>query len=314
MPDFEFTDEALNSLGEQDNPAEDEGAATPPPGEVVLDDGGSEKPAAEDTGEETPEPILGKFKTQDDLVEAYKALETKLATTRADKDEFDQLKEQFQQLQEYIQNPAPAAPTYDRGQFDRLIDEDPATAAELAYQSGDQYRVREAITAWKEMDPFSAAVWVGEKRREEELLAIRQQYDQQLGPVQQEAQSTQFNRAWAEVAGRYNDLPQFAEDILQAAQTAPEVIQGLRSGTYEDKTRVIENLYWLAKGRKADSLAEAVQEMAKERQEEDRQRKIDGAVASGSSAKVAEGKTPVEIWQERILQSPNTSIREGLTQ
>lgn len=320
---FEFTDEALAGLIGKENPEpEPEEGSVPPPGEVVMDDGRDERgrftkkeepePEPEPEQEAGPEPILGKFKSQDDLVEAYQALEHKLSTTRADKDEFDQLKEQLEQMKSMLQ---PSTPSYDGSAVDRLIDEDPATATAISYQSGDTYRFREALSAWKDQDPFAAAVWVADIRRQAEMDQLRMEYEARIQSSDAETQNQQFSRAWRDVAQQYPDVENYAQDILEAAQQAPEIIQGLQSGTYSDKTRVIENLYWLAKGRKADSLAAAMKEAATEQKQEQRQEKLDAVVSGASPAQVPqEDKSPIELWQERLLAGPNTSIREGLTQ
>lgn len=308
MPEFDFTDEALAGLTGEDNPAPEE-AETPPAGEVVVDDGRETETEPEVAPE--PELILGKFKTQAEMIESYKALEQKLGDPERLDLENRKLRDELDEIRGLISQPEPQ---YDQGAVDRLIEDNPGQAAAIAYQAGDTYRFQEALTAWKDTDPFAAAVWVADIRREDEMARLRQEYESRIEASAQETQSAQFNRAWRDVSTKFPDVEQYADAILEAAQSAPEIISGLQSGAFADKTRVIENLYWLAKGRKADSLAAVATEMAAGQKEERRQEKVDAAVTGASSTSVQpEEKSATEKFYERMLTGPNTSIREGLT-
>jgi hypothetical protein len=68
------------------------------------------------------------------------------------------------------------------------------------------------------------------------------------------------------------------------ANTAPEVVGILQKGDYDSKKRVLESLYWMARGRASDNLAEVAQEAAQQQTEESRARKTGAQVASANTA------------------------------
>lgn len=181
-------------------------------------------------------------------------------------------------------------------------DYDAATAAQIAFERGDTHRFQQAMTEWKDEDPFAAAVWVADQKRQAELTQLRQEYESRLVPVQQRNQQQMTADAYQAVAARIPDINQFGDGMLQAAETAPEIVAILQSGTQQDVERVFENLYWLAKGRQADTVNAAAAQAAAAQTEANRQAKTQAVVASASSTPApAEGKDAIDRFKQSIL-------------
>ena len=163
------------------------------------------------------------------------------------------------------------------------------------------------MDSWYEMQPRQAAAF--ERQMEQAQMVAYQQA--QLAPIQQQAQQTEFVQAWQEAFGKFPDLGDHVDAIMEAAQSAPEILIPLSQGTQADKQRVIENLYWLAKGRQADSLAEAATQQATQQATAEKAAIQAAVVAPASSLAVAEDKGPSQA--ESIRGTAPPSISEGLT-
>lgn len=231
---------------------------------------------------------LTQFKNVADALKSYRELQG-LQGRQA-----QEIGEIRQQLQEFaaVQNRQPV-------QYDDL---DPGEATQIAWERGDSTAARAALEQWKVDDPFAAAVWVGNVQRQAEISQLREEYAASFAPVQQRNQEQTIASAYHAVAGRLPDINQFGDAIMEAAQSAPEVVAALQSGTPADAERVFENLYWLAKGRQADTITAATQQSQAEQAEANRQAKAQAVVANVSSRPTSgEGKDAIDRFRQSIL-------------
>lgn len=256
--------------------------------------------------------LLGKFKSVDDLAEAYKNLE-KHAGSQGN--ELGDLRKQVEEIKTKVdREPEPqyaAVDTETINALDELAEKNPVEAARwaLQYQPLLYDRVMEV---WFGNDPRGAS------RFETSLTlgAAKQEWVKEIAPalqpLQRQSQEQEFARAWATVGQKYPDMESHAEAMLEAAKTAPELAAALQSGDMASKERLIENLLFLARGRQADTLASAAVEAARTQKTKAQSEKLAAAVASGSSKEAREEKTGIAAWKEQFVQAPETSIWAGL--
>jgi hypothetical protein len=246
--------------------------------------------------------LLGKFRSVDDLASGYSNLEQELGRQAQ---EIGWLRQQSEAPQHTLDQP-----TVDW--FDEQIADNPQGAAVWAMRqdpSGVLYN--RAMESWYEESPRQASAF----ERELEMGAMAKAVDQRLSsiaaPMMARTHQDDFDSAWNAVYQQHPDLPEHGDAILEAAQSAPEVVAQLQSGTLQDKQRVIENLYWLAKGRQADTLTEAAQQFASQQAQSERTAAQAAAVAPASSLAVSEGKGG--DLAQRIWGTTPPSISQGLT-
>lgn len=248
------------------------------------------------------EPLLGKFKSTEDLAKSYEALEAKLTEQGSELGELRKLREQLEQQQ--YQQPESYA-TLDQGTvdwFDEQAMENPYGAAVWAMQnepSGVLYN--RAMDTWYQENPRQAASF----ERQLELRALAQEFsgrlEAQTQPFVEQSQRNDFITAWGNVKQVAPDLEEHSDQILEAAQSAPEVVAMLASGSLADKQRVIENLYYLAKGRQATSLSQAASEMAAQQASETRAAKEQAFVASSGTRPESDTRSAAETWLEDVF-------------
>jgi hypothetical protein len=193
--------------------------------------------------------------------------------------------------------------------FGQQVENNPQAAVMWALQNAPAL-YPQAMEAWIDAEPYQA---ISLHTR----LAVAQAQNEirdEMAPVADETQTQQFHRAWAEVARAHPDLNKLEQQIVEAAQSSPAIVRELQTGTAESKKAVLEQLYYLAKGRSAETLAAAAQEIAQETQEASRQAKKEATVASASSRPASRGeKTNVDRFKEALLETPSTSVSAGLT-
>jgi hypothetical protein len=226
--------------------------------------------------------ILGKFKSQDDLVESYRQLEARLGQTHAERQELNELRQMIQEQGQQFQQ-AVNRPRYD---FDTLIEEDPARATMIAYENGDQHNVQRAAAAWNEMSPGAPQLWVQNIQLQRRIDEI----DQRVQPVEQRAAQSEFGRGIREVEAEYGPLA----EIIERAQTAdiPDevsqlLLHSVQNGTPEQQIGAIKALARLSTPGQpsADNLTEAARAIARETAEEADRAVAEAAVASAAQTR-----------------------------
>lgn len=173
---------------------------------------GQPEGSTEDTSEEPEqtegeplqgEPLLGKFKSVDDLVKSYQELERKLGSRDEEK---EQLRQQLYMLQGYLQ----ALP--------QMGQQQPTPEQQ---QAKDEYD--ELLAEFEQLYPglTKALIRQQEKVMSERLQQIEQKVGQAVAPVQQFMMQEYFNRQALELAAKYPDFKDYAQDMMQIYQTQP---------------------------------------------------------------------------------------------
>lgn len=202
---------------------------------------GQPEGSAEDTSEEPEqtegeplqgEPLLGKFKSVDDLVKSYQELERKLGSRDEEK---EQLRQQLYMLQGYLQ----ALP--------QMGQQQPTPEQQ---QAKDEYD--ELLAEFEQLYPglTKAMIRQQEKVMSERLQQIEQKVGQAVAPVQQFMMQEHFNRQALELAAKYPDFKDYAQDMMQIYQTQP-MLAAMPDG--------METAYQMAKARHVVAASQTAQ-------------------------------------------------------
>ena len=202
---------------------------------------GQPEGSTEDTSEEPEqtegeplqgEPLLGKFKSVDDLVKSYQELERKLGSRDEEK---EQLRQQLYMLQGYLQ----ALP--------QMGQQQPTPEQQ---QAKDEYD--ELLAEFEQLYPglTKAMLRQQEKLMSERLQQIEQKVGQAVAPVQQFMMQEHFNRQALELAAKYPDFKDYAQDMMQIYQTQP-MLAAMPDG--------METAYQIAKARHITAQGQAAQ-------------------------------------------------------
>lgn len=186
--------------------------------------------------------LAGKYRTPEELADAYRQLEQKLGEQGA---ELGQYRTLIEQAQQQAQTPPPQTDD-DLARFDAWAEEQPVQAAQYALQTSPQLYER-VMTNWYDLDPKGA----GRFERALEMQTLQRQmqaaYGQPLQHVREQRQQEEILEAWAEVQARHTDINAYATQIQQAFETYPHLLAPLQTGTREDRARAIEAAYLVAR-------------------------------------------------------------------
>jgi hypothetical protein len=197
---------------------------------------GQPEGSAEDTGDEPEqtegEPLLGKFRSVDDLAKSYQELERKLGSRDEEK---EQLRQQLYMLQGYLQ----ALP--------QMGQQQPTPEQQ---QAKDEYD--ELLAEFEQLYPglTKAMIRQQEKVMSERLQQIEQKIGQAVAPVQQFMMQEHFNRQALELAAKYPDFKDYAQDMMQIYQTQP-MLAAMPDG--------METAYQMAKARHVVAASQTAQ-------------------------------------------------------
>lgn len=263
----------------------------------------------EDTGDPKFAGYLARFGTTPDTLtdlpaEVQKAIR---AGFEADQlvgrrgQEYGELKKELEQLRDQLA-PEPEQPRqYDGDQLSDWFADNPAQiipAIENAYRQGDRTLLWHAVAALNEVDAPRAESIRAEIAKQDALAEMRELTQ----PLQEQGRQTTFATAWGNVArehpGLLDDLTPDA--IIAVAQTAPEVLAEIQSGTVDSLQRVIVNLAKIAAydhGRQANQLVgDAAREAAERQATEAAAAKKEAFVGSGSQRNDPEPIDENEQW------------------
>lgn len=298
-----MSDAALEQFEQMLEP-EDPSEETPPeeapedtPEEAPVAEADTEEPAAE----EEPKLLAGKYKTPEELEQAYSELQKTLG---AQGSELGALRDEISKLSEKI----PEYEDDDYGVpvdnatmqwFDTAMDENPVQAMEWARKndpSGVYYN--RGLQSWYDTNPAQAGTYqaavIAQGLREE----FQNSLSTQTKPLQEQADKQALNAVWAETKREFPDLDEYGEAMLEEAKASPELLAG--ANTPEQKKRAITMLYRLAKGSAASTLETARQEADTEQKQANRDAKLSGTApatrARTPEPEVSEG----EAWLEQI--------------
>lgn len=213
--------------------------------------------------------------------------------------ELGQLRQYMQQLTEQQQRQA-QAPT----DWQSLIDENPAQAAQLAYQHQNPTAYRAAMEAWEDVSPGTPAVWT-------QNVALWQEQQRQSAYVQQQQ--------WLESVNRFSaENPGFAEfstdELIAAGERNPALLELIQKSDADPNARmgalrVLHVEAERARGRTAGTLVDAAKDLARV-QAAETQRAKEEAILASAGASLDGGPKPsvadriAEQWDE--IEKPYT--------
>lgn len=301
--DFDEIMEA--KLAEPEAEPEVEVEASEEPVEEVVSEG-------DDATESEPELILGKFKSVEDLANAFGELESKLGQQSDEVAEARRLREQFEYQQQY-QGQQQGQPITGEvvSWFDELTETQPEQAAVWAMQndpSGVLYN--RALESWYEESPRAASNFERRLDRAQLEWQFQNQLQQQTAPFVESAYQVAREDVQRNFAQKHPDFDEIRHDMWRIAQD-PEsvaVLGRLDTTNPEELNGALDYLYAKAKaerGRAADNLATKASqvEQAQRAAEEDAKRKSQVASASSSGSQT-EDLSPEQRIKAAILQEP----------
>lgn len=282
-----------------------EEAEAPEP-EAPAEDADKVEPEAESATPE--EPLLGKFKTVDELKEGYAQLEKQFHGSADQRREFNELQQQMQELTQAVQATPQAG--YD---WDTQIDENPKAALERAAATRNEQLYEQVKAQVNEYHPGLADVWEDNQWTKHQVAQLGQEIAARYQPVadtvERDVQVREYQDAWATTASKYPD----ARELIGAIQAEGESNPGLST---TDKLAYFDNLYWLVKAKQAETQQAAQQQVDAEQRQGNEAAKVAATVTSASSSGDHKPKSAVEAWKEdfrKVLFDDSTSIRAGLT-
>jgi hypothetical protein len=266
---------------EEEAPAADEEGQ----GDVEDDESGAEDGSAEP--DDAPEPSPEEQR----LAEIQARLE--LAERRInEKDEF--INRQANELGELRGRQSQFEQQSSMSGWEEVLDENPAQAAELALNAGDQRRYMIAREAWEEISPGAPRNFEQNITLARELDQLKSQLQSTTAPLQARAEIEQVASAYAQVKETYPDYDDHEDAMAQIMNTRPlmkESLQSvLRNGSVEEQRAALEDLYTLATGRRRDTLKDAERAAAATLAATTSAAKKEAAVVTG-------GGSPEEVGQ-----------------
>jgi len=191
------------------------------------------------------------------------------------------------------------------GYLDQMMQQDPKSAAQAAYQYGDYDAMARAVELWKDPevgdDPFGAAVFVTSiqnnlaMQQMQQQLAAAQQYTNGYSPQQQEEPlETEVQR----VMDKHPDIEQYIPAIQQIANENPVFLQALQYGSSKERAAALESLTQLAKSRQgAANSSEAIARVQVRVRAENEDAKRKAAVVSAGRRGAQAEPDNVEQWK-----------------
>jgi hypothetical protein len=208
---------------------------------------------------------------QSKLAVAEARLEEKDSFIGRQSGEVGELRQAVEELQKQIQAQpvAPQVPEPFVEITQDLIDANPARAVQAAFKQRDEPALQVAFEAWKEIDPFTAATWLADRKLEQQ----KQAFDEQIAVTQRQLEAVatpaaeaaaeavtqrQWKDAFDEVKAKHADIfvadPEtgttVAERLITAAGTQPEYAafrEMLQNGDAPAKAAALSALYALEK-------------------------------------------------------------------
>lgn len=267
----------------QEAPAEPEPAADTAPEGRPRDEHGRFVKSEQETpeAEAAPDEETAVEKTAEEkLAEKYDSDETiqksYLELQRLYGDQTRELGQYRQYVEQMLANQQRAA--QQPQDWQGLIDDNPAHAAQLAYQHGNQHAYRAAVEAWEDMAPGAPGLWAQNVQMQQQLEQLAQHQAQQ---------------AWQESVRQFSiDNPGFNEipdeELLAAVQRNPVFGEIIRDAdrSHDARMGALKVLYLdaeQARGRNSDTLVTAAQDIARAQAQATQEAKNEAILASATA-------------------------------
>lgn len=255
-----------------------------------------------ETSEESAERLLaGKYKTTEQLEQAYLEAQQLLGSLRSDQGD---LRSQLEQLTEVVQAQRPQTVQ----DFESLLQTDPQQAALYALTVGDQQAYQRAKQEWNELAPGAPALWEQNLQMQQQLRDLEAKVTGIAAPVA-EQQNLRF------VADAYRTIQQSNPDFEQLQPIMGQIVEEMAASGYDWVTPALESgekpkmeaalksLTDLARARASGNLQDRARVAAQEHVAATEQAKREAIVGSAStSMSEPPDKTPgqrlADSWSE----------------
>lgn len=254
---------------------------------------------------QTPELILGKFKSNEELAAAYRELD---AFRGQQANEIGELRRQVEQI---AQQTAPQAPQYDAAAIQDHFAENPTAilpAIQQAYAADDRTLVYLGIRALEDVDPVLAEGLRIEIAKRDAVMEMTEQ----VRPAMAQAENQEFQGRAQDLAARYPDIGDFiaGQDITALAEQFPLQKRAIVEGSPEDRFSAIESLYLIHRGRATDNLTDTTQRVARETAEQAAALREEGFVASATQTAGSSKLSPAKLLEEQ-WENQDSALEEG---
>jgi hypothetical protein len=268
----------------------------------------TEEPAEATPEEETPaeQLLAGKYKTPEELERAYTELQS---LQGRHSQELGELRKAFDELNEKLDSEPEVSmnqPTVDW--FDEQLEANPSTAVVWALQNDPSGVLFErGMDAWFEMpgQARQAAAFQAEVSAARVRDELSKQLSSSTGPLMEQADKAQSAEAWIQLRKTVPDLDDHAEQMMavleEDAVLKDFLSEKIKSGSVEERTAALRNLYLVTKGHQSLEGASASGAAETAQAEADRAAKLSGQVATQTSTQTAETVDEGEEWLRKNL-------------
>lgn len=260
---------------------------------------------AEPEAAQTPELILGKFKSNEELAAAYRELD---AFRGQQANEIGELRRQVEQI---AQQTAPQAPQYDAAAIQDHFAENPTAilpAIQQAYATDDRTLVYLGIRALEDVDPVLAEGLRIEIAKRDAVSEM----SEQVRPAMAQAENQEFQGRAQDLAARYPGIGDFiaGQDIAALAEQFPLQKRAIVEGSPEERFSAIESLYLINRARTTDNLSDTTQRVARETAEQAAALREEGFVASATQTAGSSKLSPAKLLEEQWANQ-DSALEEG---
>lgn len=311
LSESQFADRLIAKIEGQDTPEEAPEETPEQPGEATEQP--TEQPVERPADQPEPEddPLLSEYlsKYGGDRDKALKAAAHQQDVIGRQGAKLGELRQRQQQMEAFLaglQQQAPQQPQYNYS-IDQIVE-----AAEQSPQETAFWAIQNAPQAYDTvMDVWYQTDAKGASRFEQQIMAqaLREQIRQEMAPAIQPAmdmsRTNAFYQAWAEVAQSNPEINNHTQQILEAAESAPEIVSILRDGDIDSKKRMLTQLYWMARGRNADTLAAAAQGVMQQQNAQNQYAKNQAQVVTspGSGSADTTRSDRVAAWKREFRKA-----------
>jgi hypothetical protein len=241
---------------------------------------------------EPEQPFLGTYRTREAAEAGIAEKDRYIEQLRQEKAAYEAW---YQQQQAEAQRPRTPA------NFDELLDENPAYAAQLAWQAGDQHAWQQAAQAWDEVAPGAPALFAQNQQLQGQMQQLAQQFQGVAQPVQEQRAQQARVQAWQELSREIPAVMQMPDDeFLSAAQRNPgwAAVIDNDNATAEQWKQAVRTIYLDALHARG-AIQQNIQDVARTQAQEAEQARADAFHASSTTTTAQTPASPEQAEAER---------------